>query len=126
MVKTNLTTSIISNKKFNHTPNGYDPLEVDTMLDLIVKDYEQVSSNVVLTKEEYEDILNKIKTLEKDVEVLAVELKKEKTKSGFVKTTAVNQDNYELLLRIGKLETIIYKKLHMSDKQIENFDPDDC
>lgn len=122
-----LNSSIISSKKFKSVSNGYDPLEVDTVLDTIIEDYELIENSELLSKEEYNALMQKIATLEKDIEVLALELNKEKKKNKEIVSSSYSSlDNYELLKRIGKLETILNKKLHMSKKEIETFDPDDC
>ena len=38
--KINFTSKELLNKRFSNTPRGYDPLEVDKVLDKIIEDYE--------------------------------------------------------------------------------------
>ena len=122
------TSEELANKSFAFKPNGYDPLEVDTILDEIIKDYELIESSVVLSTDEYQNLKNEIDNLKKVNIDRAIELENEKSK--WKNLTSNNQevhiDNLELLQRIGKLEKIIYDNLHLSPEEIYSFDPDDC
>ena len=118
----------LATKRFKISPKGYDGLEVDTLLDEIVKDYELIENNVLLTKNEYESLLGDIKKLEQELIQLKIDLGSEKDKWKYVDvdTDNVHIDNLVLLKRIGKLEKIIHDKLHLSPDEINSFDPDDC
>jgi len=125
--KLKLNSDIISNNKFTISSKGYDAFEVDTMLDKVVCDYESVENGVFLRKEEYAELQKKIEELKSQLLELSIELKKEKSKSKLIQDGKKGSlDNYELLLRIGKLEKIINEKLHLSLEEINSFDPDDC
>ena len=118
----------IVNKQFTFDRNGYNSLEVDTLLDQIVKDYETVESNVLLAKDEDESLRQEIATLKKENIKLKVELDNEKSRWKYIKNDGkdIHIDNLVLLQRIGKLEKIIYEKLHINPEDVYSFDPDDC
>lgn len=124
--KLKLDSKEIANNQFKISQKGYDALEVDTMLDKIVKDYETIESGEFLSKEEYNALMNKIRDLNKQVLDLSIALKQAKSRNNFIQDGKASMDNYELLLRIGKLEKIINEKLHLSSEEINSFDPDDC
>ena len=118
----------IATKRFKVSPKGYDALEVDTLLDEIVKDYETIENNMLISKEEYDSLLEEIKSLKDQLINLKIELDNEKGKWKYIDTDKdnVHIDNLVLLKRIGKLEKIIHEKLHISIEDINTFDPDDC
>lgn len=125
--KLKLDSDTIANNKFSINSKGYDAFEVDTMLDKIIKDYETVENGELLSKEEYNALQKKVDELNKEIIRLSIELKKEKSRNGYITDGKQSSlDNYELLLRIGKLEKIINEKLHLSLEDINSFDPDDC
>ena len=109
------------------TAGGYNSLEVDALLDQIIKDYETVEQNCLLSKEEYQDIKDRIANLSKENTELRVELDNEKSRWKYIKNDGkdIHIDNLELLQRIGKLERIIVEKLHLNPDKITTFDPDD-
>lgn len=57
----NLTKEEILKKKFKKNVKGYDPLEVDEMLDLIIKDYKEYDGEI-------KDLKNEIINLRRDLE----------------------------------------------------------
>jgi len=60
----------IVEKKFSHTPHGYDPEEVDKEIDVIIKYYEklkEVLKSIFDYTKELDDELNKLKN---DIKVL--------------------------------------------------------
>ena len=119
--KLKLNSELIANNQFGIKSKGYDAFEVDSMLDKIVQDYETVENSEVLSKEEYDAMNKKIDELKKEIINLTIELKKEKDRTKYIQDTKRGGlDNYELLVRIGKLEKIINDKLHMSLEEIES------
>ena len=121
------SSEMLVNKEFKILPKGYSGLEVDQLLDQIIKDYEIVENNCLLSKQEAESLQNKIDTLTKENIRLSVELDNEKSRWKYIKSDGkdIHIDNLVLLRRIGKLEQIIYERLHISPDDISNFDPDD-
>ena len=117
----------LASKKLPHKTKGYDPLEVDTLLDNIIADYELVESGVLLSKEEYQNLLKQIENLKKENIELKVDLDKEKGRWKYISTDSnIHIDNLVLLERIGKLEKVIKEKLHLNPDEIISFDLDDC
>ena len=118
----------IASKKFSTAPKGYNALEVDTLLDDMIKDYEAVENNLLISQAEYDALVSQIKDLEQQLVNLKIELDNEKGKWKYIDTNKdnVHIDNLVLLKRIGKLEQIIHDKLHISPEDIKTSDPDDC
>lgn len=119
-IKLKNTSVDLSNKKLSVSPKGYDPLQVDALLDEIIADYELVESNNLLTSEELNNIKEKLDALEKENLKLRIELDGQKDKWKYVNLDSndVHIDNLVLLKRIGKLEKYIYEKLHVSPDDI--------
>ena len=126
-IKLNFESKKLLSKEFKKAPKGYDPFEVDTFFDDIIKDYETIEDNILLSKEELKAMKDEIENLKKENIDLKVSLDKEKNKWKYVKNDGkdIHIDNLVLLRRIGKLEKIIHDKLHMNPDDI-TFDPDDC
>ena len=127
-VKLKKNSKAIASLQFPLKAKGYDALEVDLLLDQIVKDYEDVEQNILLSKDEYDTLLKRKEELEREIINLKIELDNEKSRWKYIKNEGkdIHIDNLELLQRIGKLEKYIYEKLHLNPDQITNFDPDDC
>ena len=105
-----LSSKEILNKVFKGVPRGYDPYEVDQYLDKIIKDYERVENNVLMTNEENQRLLARIQELEKKNESLEIEIGKFKTKYAKIKPTDnVTDDNINLIKRINTLETFLWQ-----------------
>ena len=117
----------LSSKSFKIEPRGYDALDVDATLDKIIKDYETVESNMLISYEEYKKLIDEINDLKKENIDLKVSLDKEKNKWKYVNIgeQGVHIDNLVLLKRIGKLEKYIHEKNHINPDDID-FGPDDC
>lgn len=97
------------NKKFKSCERGYDPDEVDMVLDQIIEDYRKVEAN---SKVDVKALLAELNELKKENTRLVEELAKQKSKIKYLpKDKAVHIDNYELLHRIGKLEEYIKNRL---------------
>ena len=126
-IKLKKNSDYLANLQIPGTAGGYNSLEVDSLLDQIIKDYETVEQNCLLSKEEYQEIKDKIANLSKENTELRVELDNEKSRWKYIKNDGkdIHIDNLELLQRIGKLERIIAEKLHLNPDKITTFDPDD-
>ena len=126
-IKLKKNSDYLANVQIPGTAGGYNSLEVDALLDQIIKDYETVEQNCLLSKEEYQDIKDIIANLSKENTELRVELDNEKSRWKYIKNDGkdIHIDNLELLQRIGKLERIIVEKLHLNPDKITTFDPDD-
>lgn len=126
-IKLKKNSEIIANIQPKIAPKGYDALEVDLLLDQIVKDYETVEQNHLLSEEEYSELKNEIERLKQENIRLTVDLDNEKGRWKYIKNEGqdIHIDNLELLQRIGKLEKIIYERLHINPDEIKTFDPGD-
>ena len=126
-IKLKKNSDYLANVQIPGTAGGYNSLEVDALLDQIIKDYETVEQNCLLSKEEYQDIKDRIANLSKENTELRVELDNEKSRWKYIKNDGkdIHIDNLELLQRIGKLERIIVEKIHLNPDKITTFDPDD-
>ena len=126
-IKLKKNSDYLANIQIPSATGGYNPLEVDALLDQIIKDYEMVEQNHLLSKEEYQELKDKIASLSKENTELKVELDNERGRWKYIKNDGkdIHIDNLELLQRIGKLEKIIVEKLHMNPDEITTFDPDD-
>ena len=107
----NYNSQSLLDVKFDKNVKGYDALQVDESLDLVIEDYkkyEKQSKESELTiaelKKEIEDLKAKNLTLE-------VENKKlKKTIEDIPEGPEVNRNNIEYLKRISVLEKALYKK----------------
>ncbi len=110
-LKLKLSADEIYNKEFTGSKSGYDCLQVDTMLDSVIADYEAMDGYVnktdarVAELEKYNKILNdRVTKLETDNAILQ---KKLSDFTGPLPET--NGDNLDLLKRVSKLEEALYK-----------------
>lgn len=119
--KTNYTKEELLNKEFSVAVKGYNPLEVDQVLDKIIEDYEKFEKNKSNSSVDVDDLLNQIKVLKEENETIKEELEKERNKWKYISKDHkdIHLDNYELLLRIGKLEMYIHDKLGINPEDIK-------
>lgn len=119
--KTNYTKEELLNKEFSVAVKGYNPLEVDQVLDKIIEDYERFEKNKSNSSVDVDDLLNQIKVLKEENEAIKEELEKERNKWKYISKDHkdIHLDNYELLLRIGKLEMFIHDKLGINPEDIK-------
>lgn len=109
-VKLLLDSNKIYHKTFEGTKPGYDALQVDSFLDLVIKDYESFERYIDETTKELNSLQSKVKMLNE-------ELSKVETENASLKSRLAgisgNQDaginNLELLKRIAALEKALNK-----------------
>ena len=113
----NFSSQTLLDKQFKHSEQGYDPLEVDTVLDQIIDDYKELESLVGKNNSLNEQITQ----LKKEIQSLQTELEKERKRVKYLPKDQKEYhiDNYELLLRVGKLEKIIQENLNISPEDIK-------
>ena len=114
----NYNSKTLFKKKFKTAERGYDPLDVDETLDKVIQDYKFIESN---GSAEIPELLEEITRLKRENAALADELRKFQNKFKYLPKDLkeVHIDNYELLLRIGKLEAVIKEKLNMNPDDIK-------
>ena len=105
-----MTSQTILEKVFPSAPRGYDAFLVDEFLDGIIKDYITVENNYLTSKEELDSLNKSIEKLKKEKQDLEIELGKYKERFANIKEgDNVTTDNMDLLKKINKYETFIYK-----------------
>ena len=123
--KLNYDAKSILNIKFSANQKGYDPLEVDTVFDKIIEDYESAIASINELAKENEKQEAKVDELKKEIERLTLELVSLRKKYDTLKSTnSVNEDNYALLQKISAYERALYKKGVNPKKALS--DPDNC
>ena len=109
-IKLTLSSKEILEKVFPGAPRGYDPLQVDEFLDKVLKDYVEIESNFLMKKEEIDALNAKVEALNKEKQKLEIELGKYKERFSNIKASdIVTSDNLDLLKKVNKYETFIYK-----------------
>ena len=117
----NFTSEELLNKQFSKASKGYDPFEVDKVLDMIIEDYEKYEALSNPNSIVSEKFLKEVDALKKENESLKEALEKEKNKWKYISRDHkdIHIDNYELLIRIGKLEMFIHEKLGINPDEIK-------
>jgi DivIVA domain-containing protein len=112
MVEKKITSIEILNKKFTADVKGYNALEVDSFLDLIIKDYQAIE---IFIKDTYPKFLALEKQYQaqkivlRDLEIENLDLKDKVSVMNRNDTIEINQSNYNLVRRLGLLEKELYK-----------------
>ena len=101
-----LTSQDILEKDFKIDTRGYRPQEVDRFLDIIIKDYEEMTKIIKELESDKDELQEENLRLKKELRNLRskLELATENDSQG---ATGVNAD---LLRRLSNLEKIIYGK----------------
>ncbi len=97
-----LDSSEILNKKFNKSEAGYDPLEVDEFLDMIIEDYQKIEQEEDSSSHSEEALKEKIQELE-------IELERYKSRlQGIQESDTVSLENMDYIKRIRVLEDYLF------------------
>lgn len=100
-----LTVQDILDKEFKIDTRGYRPQEVDKFLDVIIRDYEEMSSVI-------KELETEKKSLIEDNIRLKQEIRNISTKLDVLKDSDLNEssstNNADVLRRLSNLEKIIY------------------
>ena len=100
-----LDSNKVYHKRFEGTKPGYDALQVDTFLDIVIKDYEAVESYVNETDKQIEDLKAKVKMLNDSLTQSEAKAALLQAKLGEIQDNEdINLNNLELMKRIAKLE----------------------
>ncbi|MCQ2815023.1 MAG: hypothetical protein MJ227_01860 [Bacilli bacterium] len=109
MIKLNLTSEKVLNEEFKPVPHGYDPLMVDRFFDKMLEDYRIVEENILLSKQEYIDLLKKIENLTKQSKDLEIQNSRLNSRLSNIKPTdLVTSDNVDLIKKVNAYERYIY------------------
>lgn len=103
-----LTSKDILNKEFSKNVKGYDPLEVDTFLDQVLKDYKVIDNVVINLNDKINDLKKENQELTNELESLKAQNVK-KSKQTFVVNDYSRLDNLELLKKISAYENKLYE-----------------
>lgn len=109
MENINFTPKDILQKEFKAKMRGYDPADVDSFLDSVIKDYEAFQKENQQLKDENERLLDKVDELSKQASVSKV--------SDDVQPSA-GTTNVDVLKRLSNLERRVF------GSQLENDDND--
>ncbi len=100
-----LDSNKVYHKEFVGTKPGYDALQVDSFLDIVIKDYESFETYQSECEKEISQLNQKLEVLNKQLSDVEIENVKLKNKvSGIDSNTEPSLNNLELLKRISKLE----------------------
>lgn len=102
-----LTSQDILEKNFKIDTRGYRPQEVDRFLDVIIKDYEEMSKIINELENDKTELFDENQSLKKEVRSLRSKLEIATEDGGNQGASGVNAD---LLRRLSNLEKIIYGK----------------
>ena len=111
IISMNYNSKTLLDVKFSKNVKGYDALEVDQTLDMVIEDYDDYEKQLSLDKSSIEKLNQEISDLKAAIRKLEVENKKlKKTVDSIPEGPEVNKSNINLLSRISKLEAALYKK----------------
>ncbi|MCI1735453.1 MAG: DivIVA domain-containing protein [Bacilli bacterium] len=109
-VKLVLDSNKILHKEFEGTKPGYDALQVDSFLDIVIKDYEAFEAYTSDVDEETALLNSKIKLLNEQLSAVEAENVSLKSRlSGITNNSEASLNNLELLKRISALEKALAK-----------------
>ncbi len=101
-----LTSKDILEKDFKIDTRGYRPQEVDRFLDMIIKDYDEMTTIIRELEEDKKELLEDNIRLKKEVRNLRTKLDVISEND----STGASGANADLLRRLSNLEKIIYGK----------------
>lgn len=109
-IKLMLDSNKIYHKIFEGTKPGYDALQVDSFLDIVIKDYESMEQYIVDNDAEMEELKNKVKMVNAQLSKVEAENATLKERLGDItENEDASLNNLELLKRISKLEEALSK-----------------
>lgn len=109
-VKLLLDSNKIYHKEFEGTKPGYDALQVDSFLDIVIKDYESFEAYQNQINQEIEELKSRIAILNDQLSTIEAENVTLKNKlQGISSNSDASLNNLELLRRISALELALSK-----------------
>ena len=123
--KLNYDGKSLLNIKFSPDQKGYDPLEVDQVLDKIIIDYETLTSSINDLAKKAEEQKSKYDELKKEYERVKLQMATlEKKFDALKRVSNVNDDNYTLVNKVAAYERVLHRKGINLKKALS--DPDNC
>lgn len=101
-----LTVKDILEKEFKIDTRGYRPQEVDKFLDIIIRDYEEMTSIIKDLEKDKKDLMEDNIRLKQEVRNLRTKLEVIRDEGG----ESGGPSNADVLRRLSNLEKIIYGK----------------
>ncbi len=105
-----LTSEIILNKVFDASDHGYNALEVDEFLDMVLEDYRHLEKCRLVPSEKYNELITQVEELKKKCDNQEIEINKYKSRlKGIKDSDYVSRENLDLLARIHILEKFLFE-----------------
>ena len=123
--KLNYDGKSLLNIKFSPDQKGYDPLEVDQVLDKIIKDYETLNSTINELVDKLQQQKGQYDKLKEEFDRVTVQLATVQKKYESLKRVSnVTDDNYTLITKVAAYEKVLHRKGVNLKKALS--DPDNC
>lgn len=119
-IKLLLSASKISQKTFEGNKPGYDSLQVDSFLDIIIKDYESMEKFIIEAEEENKNLNSKIDLLTKKLSEEEAKVSIYEQKVSGLENQEATVENIDLIKKIAKLEEAL-AKLGVNPSKFEEF-----
>ena len=108
-IKLNFDSSMILEKQFDGQLRGYNALQVDKFLDMIIKDYKIIEENCLVEKNIVEQLKKENAELQKQLDDAKVENSRMKSRVGGIKdSNSVSNENINNLKKIAAYEKFLY------------------
>ena len=123
--KLNYDSKSLLNIKFSPNQKGYNPLEVDQVLDKIIKDYETLNNAINEIASKVEQQKGQYDKLKEDFDRVTVQMATLQKKYDALKRVSnVTDDNYTLVNKVAAYERVLHRKGVNLKKALS--DPDNC
>ena len=123
--KLNYDGKSLLNVKFSPDQKGYDPLEVDQVLDKIIKDYETLNSAINELTDKLQQQKGQYGKLKEEFDRVTVQMATVQKKYESLKRVSnVTDDNYTLVNKVAAYERVLHRKGINLKKALS--DPDNC
>jgi DivIVA domain-containing protein len=109
-VKLLLDSNKIYHKEFEGTKPGYDSLQVDSFLDIVIKDYDAFAQYQIDVQREMDELHSKIQILTDQIsKVEAENVQLQNKLSGISDNSEASLNNLEYIKRVASLEKALKK-----------------
>ena len=123
--KLNYDSKSLLNVKFSPNQKGYNPLEVDQVLDKIIRDYETLNNAINEIAGKVEQQKGQYDKLKEDFDRVTVQMATLQKKYDALKRVSnVTDDNYTLVNKVAAYERVLHRKGINLKKALS--DPDNC